>query len=130
MAGAFTGIRRKEKRKPIGFQLSEIEKRPISLEDIVKYGFPKEIIGRIGEVIELNPITEDILIDILKNSNNSTYNYYQYFFRHHGIHLNLSEKNLSIVAKMAMNQKIGARGIQYALSKFFKNKMYDLFYDI
>ena len=68
-SGAFTGLRKKkqEKKKTIGFQQKESlikQKEPITTEDLYQYGIKKELIGRLPNIIELNPLTEKNLIQI------------------------------------------------------------------
>ena len=70
--GAFSGIDSRDiDQRPLGFGSEfNLEKlaKSTSEKDIENYGIAQEFIGRINYLIELNPLTKDILIDILLNS--------------------------------------------------------------
>jgi ATP-dependent protease Clp ATPase subunit len=130
LGGAFTGIRKSEQRSNVGFNSTsneQLSSKAISLQDIIYFGMPKEIVGRIGGVIELNKITSDSLIDILKNAPQSPYHYYQKFFETAGNSLILSDEDLVKIANKAIVQNIGVRGLYGVMNEYLEEKMLELF---
>lgn len=126
LSGAFTGIRSSEK-KPMGF-LPKIEQNPITCLDIVNFGFPKEVIGRIGSIIELQPISRETLIDILLNSPDSSYKYYQEFFKKNGVNLQLTKNQISEIADLAFAEQLGVRALNKVLIDYLQEKIMSLFF--
>jgi ATP-dependent Clp protease ATP-binding subunit ClpX len=131
LGGAFTSLRspKSNDRQTVGFTSTCISSATnhIDIDALTKYGLPKELIGRIGEVINLVPITKDILIDVLLHSSDSPLNYYHSFFQLHKMKLEISDDLLSIIAQKAMDKGIGVRGLFPTLNEIFAAKVDELF---
>ncbi len=130
LGGAFTGIRTSEQRVCVGFNNSSTNNpstTAISLQGIIDYGMPKEIVGRIGGVIELYKITSDTLIEILKNAPQSPYQYFQKFFESNGNSLTLSDEELVEIATKAISQNLGVRGLYGVMNEYLEERMLQLF---
>lgn len=130
LGGAFTGIRKSEQRACVGFNNNSTEhsaSTTISLQNIIDFGMPKEIVGRIGGVIELNKITIDTLIDILKNAPQSPCQYFKHFFETNGKTLNLGDKELVEIANKAIAQNVGVRGLYGVMNEYLEEKMLQIF---
>lgn len=124
LGGAFTGIQSQEKA-PIGFSNTSLNQR-ISNDDLVKYGIPKEVVGRIGRIIEFNKLKKHDLVDILQNGLDSPLNYYRNFFKYHNVELKLGQQELEIIAEQAIKQRVGARGLKTVLAKYLRNRMLEI----
>lgn len=127
LGGAFTGIS-KRGRPAVGFQgqKDEVEKE-VSREQLIKFGVPKEIMGRIGGVINFAKLTSEDLMDILLNAKDSPLNYYKEFFAFHNQELSLTKSELQDIAERATSFKLGARGLNMVLSSYLFNRMEKLF---
>lgn len=128
--GAFSEIYELDalpKKAPIGFNsATPINKtKKITNDDLVKYGLKRELVGRLPIVLELNNLTKDNLIDIIKNSKESELNKIISLFNDLGIKCNNIDSLLDIIATDAINKKIGARGLNSTITKLFM----DIFYE-
>lgn len=124
-SGAFTGLRKKkeEKKKTIGFQQKESlikQKEPITTEDLYQYGIKKELIGRLPNIIELNPLTEENLIQILKNPHNQTIQSKIQILNDLKIKLQVEEEVYQDLAKEAIKNDTGARALISCVDNLFK----------
>lgn len=123
-SGAFTGLRKKkeEKKKTIGFQQKESlikQKEPITTEDLYQYGIKKELIGRLPNIIELNPLTEENLIQILKNPHNQTIQSKIQILNDLKIKLQIEEEVYQDLAKEAIKKDTGARALIGCVDSLF-----------
>ena len=123
-SGAFTGLRKKkeEKKQAIGFQQKESlikQKEPITTEDLYQYGIKKELIGRLPNIIELNPLTEKNLIQILKNPHNTTIQSKIKILNELKIKLQIDEEVYQDLAKEAIKKDTGARALIGCVDSLF-----------
>ena len=143
--GAFTGldeiIRARMGKRVVGFkapnnskkqstqatkkELSEILKE-VRPEDIVKYGLIPEFIGRVPVVTTLEELTEEAMIEILTKPKNAITKQYKELFRMDGVSLEFTDESLKAIAKIAMVQKTGARGLRSIMEKVMLDLMYEI----
>jgi ATP-dependent Clp protease ATP-binding subunit ClpX len=81
-------------------------------EDLVKYGFIPEFIGRFGLITYVNELTTEQLYSILKQTKNSLVKQFQYLFGLDSINLEFTDSALRAVAEKAKELKTGARGLK------------------
>ena len=122
-SGAFENIEqyrddRLGKRK-VGFNNDDdknIDKH-ITDEDYVNYGMKKQFMARLPVMVELNKITEELLINIMKESDVSALKVEKYILEDHGIAVEYTDSFYEALAKEAFKMKVGARGISKALER-------------
>ena len=85
--------------------------------DLMAYGIPREIIGRISAICRLNALSTEDMVRILKQSDQSPLVYYRQLFAMHKVELEISEKALEIVAQRAVDLGLGARGLSSVLDE-------------
>ncbi|HCL4480285.1 TPA: ATP-dependent Clp protease ATP-binding subunit ClpX [Clostridium botulinum] len=136
--GAFNGIegiakKRLEpnKHKSIGFNSEESTKYnnepkyyKIEPDDMIKYGFINEFIGRVPLIATLHKLTERELVDILTKPKNSIVKQYQALLRMDNVKLKFSKDALEHIAKGALKQGVGARGLRGIIAKKMNELMY------
>lgn len=140
--GAFSGIegiveeRLRNKYKndtSIGFMTGATKKREyttaelrsnITAEDLQVFGMIPEFLGRFPVISNLEPLTEAHLISILKLDNGILDEYVTYFDLL-GKELIVEEDALYEVAKKAIENKTGARGLRSILKEILKTIMYE-----
>lgn len=112
LCGAFHGLYDQEVSTPIGF-LREQEEHSciITPEDFVEFGMERELMGRVSGLAKIHPMTEDDLIHILLDKQNSIYETYRKFFAARGVVLKLSEKAARDIARRALLRGTGARAL-------------------
>jgi ATP-dependent Clp protease ATP-binding subunit ClpX len=95
-------------------------------EDLIKYGFIPELIGRLPVVTTLEHLDKDALMCVLLEPKNSLVKQYKKLFRMEGIELNFREEALQEIIILAMERKSGAR----ALRSVMENSMLDLMFHL
>jgi ATP-dependent Clp protease ATP-binding subunit ClpX len=143
--GAFVGlekvIARRSGKKSMGF-LQEDEKgskvsgisgrRDIDLLsqvqpiDLIKFGFIPEFIGRLPVSAVLEDLDRSALIQILTRPKNAIVKQYQKLFEFENVRLKFSDDALEAIADLAMERKVGARGLRMILEDLMLDLMYYL----
>ena len=95
-------------------------------EDLVKYGLIPEFIGRLPVLTSLEELSEDALIQILREPKNSLTKQYAALFALEGTELEFREDALQAIAKKAMSRKTGARGLRSIVEAVLLDTMYEL----
>ncbi|MDI6851999.1 MAG: AAA family ATPase [Deltaproteobacteria bacterium] len=122
VSGAFNGLEKivKERlsKQEIGFGASVTTKeadkqmlKQVTAEDLIKFGFESEFVGRLPVITVLDELTADDLYEILINPNNPIINSKKRDFRAYGIDIKFEDKALRLIADQAAQQKTGARGL-------------------
>jgi ATP-dependent Clp protease ATP-binding subunit ClpX len=135
--GAFDGlekiIERRTNTNKIGFTGNgEKEKaikhdvfKDVTTEDLKKYGFIPELIGRFPIVTSTEELTKDDLVNILSKPKNSLLKQYQKLLLIDGIKLSMTNAALEKIAEYALSTHTGARGLKQIMEKVLGNVMYD-----
>jgi ATP-dependent Clp protease ATP-binding subunit ClpX len=137
--GAFVGLDRiVEQRigtKTMGFG-AEIKTRTerrlgellaeVQPEDLLKFGFIPEFVGRLPVIACLDDLDEAALVAILKEPKNALIKQYQKLFEFEKVKLRFTEGALSAISREAMKRKTGARGLRSILESIMLDIMYEL----
>jgi len=126
MSGAFVDlpaiIRKRLNEKGIGFGApikNATEDLDILLhvrsEDLIKYGFESEFVGRLPVRAIFENLTEADLFEILHNPNNPIMLGKKLDFAAYGIDIKFDEDALRILAQIASEENTGARGLVSAV---------------
>jgi ATP-dependent Clp protease ATP-binding subunit ClpX len=94
--------------------------------DLIKYGFIPEFIGRMPVTAVLEDLSKDALVQILTKPKNAIIRQYQKLFEFENVKLKFSEDALEAVAQLAMERKVGARGLRMILEDLMLDLMYYL----
>lgn len=97
-----------------------------SQEDVINYGFMRELIGRIPVRTVYKPLTEEALIDILLNCKTSVYREYQRKFKRESHELKCDRAALREIARITISRGTGARGLRGAFTELLQQTEYDL----
>jgi ATP-dependent Clp protease ATP-binding subunit ClpX len=144
--GAFVGLEkvigRRVGRKAMGF-LSHEESRSegprrigsrrdtellaeVQPVDLIKSGFIPEFVGRLPVVSVLSDLDKDALMQILTKPKNAIVRQYQRLFDFENVKLKFSDEALEAVATLALERKVGARGLRMILEDLMLDLMYYL----
>lgn len=93
-------------------------------EDICKFGFMQEFVGRFPEIVTLDALTEEQLCDILTKPNNSLIKQYDELLLLDNFHLQVMPSALKAIARKAIERGTGARGLRGILEKLLLWPMY------
>jgi ATP-dependent Clp protease ATP-binding subunit ClpX len=117
-AGAFSDIDDNSDTKSIGFfGDGDTPAKDISTEELVKYGFLPELLGRLPVHVELDSLTADDLVTILTEPREAMIPEYQRLCALDQIQLEFSAGALYAIAEAALKQKLGARALRAILEK-------------
>ena len=94
--------------------------------DLIKAGFIPEFVGRLPVVAVLEDLDKTALIQILTKPKNAIIKQYQRLFEFENVKLKFSEDALEAIAEMAMERKVGARGLRTILEELMLDLMYYL----
>jgi ATP-dependent Clp protease ATP-binding subunit ClpX len=100
--------------------------RMLQPHDLIKYGFIPEFIGRMPVVATLEDLDKSALIQILTKPKNAIIKQYQRLFEYENVRLRFSEDALDAIATLAMERKVGARGLRMILEDLMLDLMYFL----
>lgn len=134
--GAFDGLEKQIQTRigkaPIGFggeiktnieQKDNIFKKVVP-KDLVKFGMVPEFIGRLPVISVLEELDENSLVRILTEPKNALVKQYQKLFEYDDVELEIEESALIEIAKKAISQKTGARGLRSILENVLMKSMY------
>ena len=129
--GAFVGIdAKKEKTVSIGFGSSKTEPepidKPITQDDIVKYGFIPEFVGRVPIVVKMNELSRDNLKDILIGTDKSILKQYQHMFMMDKIKASFDDSLINEIIDNSVEKHMGARGLRGTIEKDIMNLMFEV----
>jgi ATP-dependent Clp protease ATP-binding subunit ClpX len=126
--GAFVGlekiIQNRLDSKSIGFHANvaarNAETRVYNLattKDVIQYGFIPEFVGRFGLIVNVDELSVDNLVQVLKEPKNSIVRQYQYIFELDGVELEFEDSALTYIAEKAKELKTNARGLKNIIEK-------------
>jgi ATP-dependent Clp protease ATP-binding subunit ClpX len=137
--GAFVGlediIKRRLGKGSIGFGAEIKSVKDLTLgeilshvqpEDLIKFGFIPEFVGRLPVVATLDELSVDDMVRILVEPKNAIIKQYQKLFEMEGVNLRFTEGALRAVAEMAYKRKTGARGLRSILEEIMIDVMYEI----
>lgn len=135
--GAFDGLEKIIERRTNSSKIGFIDKnnkekttrhdifKDVTTEDLKKYGFIPELIGRFPIITSTEELTKDDLISILSKPKNSLLKQYQKLLSIDGIKLSMTDAALEKIAEYALNTHTGARGLKQIMERILGNVMYD-----
>ena len=135
--GTFDGIgeiiARREKGGGIGFDRNInpnfSDKNNLSLvkvDDIIKYGFIPELMGRLPIITYLDYLDQQTLLKILVEPTNSLTKQYVELFKYDKIELIFEKDALNEISSLALERKTGARALRSVIDEVMIDIMYDI----
>lgn len=122
------------KKSGIGFQ-SDLKDRfdeepnlmqHVTIEDLREFGMIPEFIGRLPVIYSLNALTEEMLVQILKEPKNAIIKQYQKLLALDEVDLKFDDSALWAIAKRAMEKKTGARALRSIIEEIMLDIMYEI----
>ena len=123
-------ISKRMNQNKIGFlnieEENKINTSDIQPEDLVKFGFIPELIGRLPVLGALDYLTKSALLSILSEPKNSIVKQYQKLFLLEGVKLDFTDEALSAIVDIAEERKTGARALRSVMEKVMLDIMYEI----
>jgi ATP-dependent Clp protease ATP-binding subunit ClpX len=91
--------------------------KEVTTKDLIGYGLIPEFVGRFGISTNVEELSADQLVQILKEPKNSLIKQYQYIFELDGVELQIEDEALHSIAKKAKDMETNARGLKNILEK-------------
>ena len=137
--GAFDGLEKivenRLSKGSIGFNSDVVEKNSKSIDelfkmvlpgDVTKFGLIPEFIGRVPVTVSLDMLDKEALIQIMTKPKNAITKQYQKLFEIDDVKLEFDQSAVEEVANLALERKIGARGLRSILEGVMTDMMYEI----
>jgi ATP-dependent Clp protease ATP-binding subunit ClpX len=135
--GAFSGlediIKQRLKSSTLGFRVSPSKYQDnenifsyVISDDLLKFGFIPEFIGRFPVIAPLSKLSLQQLEDILIKPKNAIIKQYQKLFALDNIKLEFEQEVIKYIAKKAYESKTGARALKSILEDVLLDLMFEL----
>jgi len=132
--GAFEGIdkiiKNRINKKSIGFNKSinqdEAMTTQLENDDLIKFGLIPELVGRLPVSAGLDELSLEDLKEILTKPKNAISKQYKALFSFEGVEFEITEDGREQIAQLAVQKKIGARGLRSIMEKLLLDCMYDI----
>ena len=95
-------------------------------DDLLKYGFIPELIGRLPVISPLEELSDEALLSILSDPKNALVKQYQKLLELEDVHLEFTPQALKEIVKEAKVRKTGARGLRSILENIMLNIMFEV----
>lgn len=134
-AGAFEGLEaileERRGRAGIGFgaQVAQEEPLPrVTHEDLIRYGLIPEFMGRVPNLVRLDPLDERTLRSIVAEVENSYLERYRRIFGAYGVELEMSDAFIDEVVRrsLAQHRRAGGRAPQAVLEPLVNELLFHL----
>ena len=126
------GFIQQEEHRSEGVLRTSSQRRDVDLlenvqpVDLIRFGFIPEFIGRMPVVAVLEDLSKEALVQILTKPKNAIIRQYQKLFEFENVRLKFSDDALEAIASLAMERKVGARGLRMILEDLMLDLMYYL----
>tara|TARA_A100001015_G_scaffold242455_1_gene277029 strand:+ start:1248 stop:2501 length:1254 start_codon:yes stop_codon:yes gene_type:complete len=132
--GAFEGIdkiiKSRINKKSMGFNKSIDEESSMTTQlendDLIKFGLIPELVGRLPVSASLDELTLEDLKEILTKPKNAISKQYKALLSFEGVEFEITEDGREQIAQLAVDKKIGARGLRSIMEKILLECMYDI----
>lgn len=98
----------------------------VTNEDLRKFGFIPEFLGRLPVVYTLHALDEEMLIKILSEPKNAILKQYQKLLELDEVQLIFDDSALKAIAHKAMEKETGARALRAIIEEFMLDIMYEI----
>jgi len=137
--GAFPDLdeiikQRLRKQTSIGFNAElrdNLDKRKdvlkeVTVEDVKKFGMIPEFVGRLPVICTMEGLTEDMLVQILKEPKNAILKQYKKLLAMDEVKLEFTDEALHAIARKAMEKDTGARALRAIIESLMMDIMFEI----
>ena len=100
--------------------------RQVQPHDLLKFGIIPELVGRLPVITSLHDLSSEDLVRILTEPKNALCKQYKQILSYDGVELEFTPEALTAVAQMAVERKIGARGLRAVMEGILTPLMYEI----
>ena len=123
------------KRQSIGFRREALDEKVVEdadllkharHQDLVKYGFIPEFVGRVPILTTLHNLSKEDLVRIMIEPKNALIKQYTDLFNLDDCEFNLTDEAIVLIAEESLKRGTGARGLRTILEKLMLEPMFDV----
>jgi endopeptidase Clp ATP-binding regulatory subunit ClpX len=100
--------------------------RMISTRDLIEFGMEPEFVGRLPVRVSCDSLTATDLFEVMKRSEGSIIRQYERAFRAYGIEVFFEDGALREIARLAADEKTGARGLLTVCERILRDFKFEL----
>ena len=98
----------------------------VTNKDLREFGMIPEFLGRLPVTVTLQGLTEEFLVQILKEPKNAILKQYQKLLEMDEVRLSFDEDALSWIAEEALKKETGARALRAIIEEFMLDIMFEI----
>ncbi len=119
------GFLKGEEAKSREMETAELLRQVIP-DDLMKFGFIPEFVGRLPVIVSVDPLDKQAMIDILTKPKNAIVKQFQQLFALDNVELVFTPEALEAAAEEALKRKTGARGLRTIIEETLLDVMYEI----
>ncbi len=100
--------------------------KEVTVEDIKKFGMIPEFVGRLPIICTMEGLSDEMLVNILKEPKNAILKQYQKLFAMDEVKLCFDDEALLLIAKKAQERDTGARALRSIIEELMLDIMYEI----
>lgn len=100
--------------------------RMVTNDDLVEWGYMPELIGRIGRIVPMKPLSSNTIYEIMTLAEDNVVQGHVDFCACHGINLLFDESALRCIADAAYKSGLGFRNVKALFSKVMEKIYFEL----
>jgi ATP-dependent Clp protease ATP-binding subunit ClpX len=100
--------------------------KEVAPDDLIHHGLIPEFVGRLPIIGVLEPLSKEMMIDIMRKPKNAILKQFVELLKLDGVKLEFAKGSLDAIATEAMTRKTGARGLRTVIEEVLLDVMYDL----
>lgn len=125
---------RLNKKSSMGFQADLKDKfdndpnlmSKVTMDDLRTFGMIPEFLGRLPILFTLEALSENMMVQILKEPRNAILKQYKKLLAMDEVKLTFNDGALHAIAKLAMEKQTGARALRAIIEEFMLDIMYEI----
>ena len=100
--------------------------KKVTADDIREFGMIPEFIGRLPVICPMEGLSEDMMVEILKEPKNAIIKQYEKMLSMDGVSLRFTDEAMHAIAKKAMERDTGARALRSVIEDFMLDIMFQV----
>ena len=97
----------------------------VTKEDLEEWGYLSELLGRISDIVVMNPLSKDDIFEIMKSSKDNIVGSHIDYALRNNIDLHFSDDALRAIAEEAYKSGLGFRNVKALLAKVMNSIYYN-----
>lgn len=124
-AGSFQSFLDEKSIKSGFIQSQNTSNTSLGMSDIEKTKLPKELLGRIGDIVILNKLHRDDYRKILLDSKKSPLHRYEEMLAMHNVSYDLDDNEIENILDKVENSSYGARSLNQVVKQIFEDRLFN-----